>query len=60
MISNIAAVSVGVINNVIHLDLDYEKDSKADVDMNIVMNGNLDFIEIQGTGEQSFFIQETA
>lgn len=55
IISNIAAVSVGLINNTVHLDLDYEKDSKADVDMNVVMNGHLDFIEIQGTGEQGPF-----
>ncbi len=55
LISNIAAVSVGVIDNMVYLDLDYEKDSRADVDMNIVMNGNLDFIEIQGTGEQTSF-----
>jgi len=55
LVTNIAAVSVGLINSEIHLDLDYEKDSKADVDMNIVMNGNYDFIEIQGTGEQSSF-----
>ncbi len=55
IVSNVAAISVGIINNEIHLDLDYAKDSIADVDMNIVMNGNLDFIEIQGTGEQSSF-----
>ena len=55
IVTNIAAVSVGIIDNTIHLDLDYEKDSKADVDMNIVMNGNFDFIEIQGTGEQISF-----
>jgi ribonuclease PH len=58
LITNIAAVSAGVIDNEIYLDLDYEKDSKADVDMNIVMNGNLDFIEIQGTGEQTSFSYE--
>lgn len=55
LISNIAAVSVGVIDNEIYLDLDYEKDSRADVDMNIVMNGEFEFIEIQGTGEQTSF-----
>lgn len=55
ILSNIAAVSVGVIKNEIHLDLDYSKDSIADVDMNIVMNGNLDFVEIQGTAEQAPF-----
>lgn len=55
LVTNVAAVSVGLIDNIIHLDLDYEKDSKADVDMNIVMNGNFDFIEIQGTGERTSF-----
>lgn len=55
LISNIAAVSVGLIDNVVYLDLDFEKDSRADVDMNVVMNGKLDFIEIQGTGEQTSF-----
>ena len=55
IITNVAAVSVGIINNTIHLDLNYEKDSKADVDMNIVMNGNFEFIEIQGTAEQTPF-----
>lgn len=55
LISNIAAVSVGIIDNVVYLDLDYEKDSRADVDMNIVMNGEFEFIEIQGTGEQTSF-----
>ncbi len=55
LISNIAAISVGLIDNVVYLDLDYEKDSRADVDMNIVMNGELEFIEIQGTGENTSF-----
>jgi len=55
LISNVAAISVGVIDNSICLDLDYEKDSRADVDMNVVMNGELEFIEIQGTGEQGSF-----
>lgn len=55
IVSNVAAVSVGIIQNEIHLDLDYAKDSAADVDMNVVMNGNMDFIEIQGTGENAPF-----
>ena len=55
IITNVAAISVGIVDNAIHLDLDYEKDSRADVDMNIVMNGNFDLIEIQGTGEQTSF-----
>ena len=58
LITNIAAVSVGIIDNKIYLDLDYEKDSRADVDMNIVMNGDFDFIEIQGTGEQTSFTKD--
>jgi len=55
IISNIAAVSVGVIDNVVYLDLDYDKDSRADVDMNVVMNGDYNYIEIQGTGENTSF-----
>lgn len=55
IITNIAAVSVGIIDKEILLDLDYEKDSKADVDMNIVMDSDNNFIEIQGTGEKCSF-----
>lgn len=55
IVTNIAAVSAGIINGDVYLDLDYDKDSRADVDMNIVMNGNYDFIEIQGTGEKGSF-----
>ena len=49
----IAAISVGILsdNNVV-LDLCYEEDSKATVDMNVVMTGSGEFIEIQGTGEE--------
>ena len=49
--SFIAAVSLGIKNNKILLDLDYEEDSTADTDLNIVMNEKLDLIEIQGTAE---------
>lgn len=52
---SIAAVSVGIVGGECMLDLCYEEDSKADVDMNIVSNGNGEFVEIQGTGEQSSF-----
>lgn len=48
----VAAVSVGVVDNHIYLDLDYEEDSKAHVDMNFVMTGKGLFIEIQGTAEE--------
>jgi ribonuclease PH len=52
---SIAAVSVGVIGEDIKLDLDYELDFAADVDMNVVMTGNGRFVEIQGTGEEATF-----
>ena len=57
IISKVAAISIGKVNGEILLDLDYEEDSKADVDMNIVMNDRNEFIEIQGTGEESTFTQ---
>jgi ribonuclease PH len=50
-----AAVSVGIVNNEIMLDLCYEEDSLATVDMNLVMNEKYELIEIQGTGEISPF-----
>lgn len=52
----LAAISVGVSDkDEIILDLCYEEDSKAAVDMNVVMTGNGDFVEIQGTGEEHPF-----
>ena len=48
----VAAVSIGVVENDIYLDLDYEEDSRAEVDMNFVMTGKGLFIEIQGTAEE--------
>jgi ribonuclease PH len=51
----VAAVSVGVIDSVPCLDLDYAEDSKAQVDMNVVMTGAGRFVEIQGTGETATF-----
>ncbi len=50
-----AAVSVGVVSGEVLLDLDYSEDSVAEVDMNVVMNDEGDFIEVQGTGEGSTF-----
>ena len=58
IISKVAAISVGKIKNEILLDLEYEEDSKADVDMNIIMNDKGEFIEIQGTGEETTFTQD--
>lgn len=51
----VAAISVGVCDGVSLLDLCYLEDSSADVDMNVVMNGTGDFIELQGTGESRPF-----
>ncbi|MEE9514624.1 MAG: ribonuclease PH, partial [Candidatus Brocadiales bacterium] len=48
----VAAVSTGLVNNEVLLDLDYSEDVAAQVDMNIVMTGSGKFIEIQGTGEE--------
>lgn len=55
LIHQIAAVSVGIVNGEPVLDLCYAEDSKAEVDMNIVMDETGSFIEIQGTGEGKAF-----
>ncbi|MCT8976291.1 ribonuclease PH [Clostridium sp. CX1] len=51
----VSAVSVGIVDNIKMLDLCYEEDSRAKVDMNVVMTSAGEFIEVQGTGEQSPF-----
>ncbi|WP_008826363.1 ribonuclease PH [Haloplasma contractile] len=51
----LAAISVGINNDDVILDLDYVEDSKAQVDMNIVMTEGGNFVEIQGTGEEATF-----
>jgi ribonuclease PH len=51
----VAATSVGIVGGDLLLDLSYEEDSKAQVDMNIVMTGSGEFIEIQGTAERKPF-----
>ena len=55
LLSPVAAVSVGIVSGVPLLDLNYEEDSKADVDVNVVMNGSSEFIEVQGTAEGNTF-----
>lgn len=55
---SVAAVSVGVVDGAVHLDLDYPLDAAADVDMNVVMTGAGRFVEIQGTGEEATFDEE--
>ncbi|HNY64390.1 MAG TPA: ribonuclease PH [Deltaproteobacteria bacterium] len=51
----VAAISVGIIAGEVYLDLNYEEDSRADVDMNVVMTGSGSIIEIQGTAEGRVF-----
>jgi ribonuclease PH len=51
----VAAVSVGIIDGEPRLDLDYEEDVKAEVDMNVVMSSEGRFVEVQGTGEHGTF-----
>jgi ribonuclease PH len=52
---SVAAVSIGIIEGKIFLDLCYEEDSRADVDMNFVMTGSGKFVEVQGTAESAPF-----
>ncbi|MBP7215919.1 MAG: ribonuclease PH [Candidatus Omnitrophica bacterium] len=54
----VAATSVGIVNGAVLLDLAYDEDSKAEVDMNIVMTGKGEFIEIQGTAERKTFSKD--
>jgi len=56
--SFVAAVSVGIVNGEFLLDLNYEEDSMAEVDMNIVMNDRGEFVEVQGTAEGKPFSRE--
>ena len=54
----LSAVSVGIVDQQVMLDLEYEEDSRADVDMNFVMTGSGHFIEMQGTAEKIPFSRE--
>lgn len=55
---NVAAVSVGVLDGEALLDLDYPEDAAVDVDANVVMTGDLDLIEVQGTAEGEPFSRD--
>ena len=55
---SVAAVSVGIVGGEVMLDLAYEEDSRAEVDMNVVATGAGRFVEVQGTGEEGTFSQE--
>ena len=56
--THVAAVSLGVLNDQVILDLDYNEDSAAETDLNLVMTDSLELIEIQGTGEEAPFSKE--
>ena len=56
--NSVAAVSVGIVDGQVRLDLDYREDSGAEVDMNVVATGNGQFIEVQGTAERIAFSRE--
>ena len=62
IINQVAAVSVGIVNNECTLDLAYEQDSNAQVDMNVIMTrdtkGKKGFVEVQGTGEQRSYTRD--
>lgn len=55
--NQVAAISVGIVGNLPLLDLKYDEDSKAEVDMNVVCTGDGRFIEVQGTAEREPFSQ---
>lgn len=55
IVDTIAAVSVGIVDGSAMLDLDYSEDVRADVDMNVVMTGKGQFVEVQGSGEEATF-----
>ena len=52
---SVAAISVGIVDTVPTLDLKYDEDSRAEVDMNVVMTGGGKFVEVQGTAERGVF-----
>ncbi len=58
VIGQLAAVSVGIVNNEVVVDLPYIEDSNAEVDMNVVMNAKGEYLEVQGTGEKRAYTHE--
>ncbi len=59
LVNSVAAVSVGVVGTEPMLDLDYSEDVKAETDMNVVMTGRGDYVEVQGTAEGTPFDRTT-
>jgi ribonuclease PH len=58
LLDSVAAVSVGIVDGDVLLDLDYREDSRADVDLNVVMTGRGEFVELQGTAERRTFSRD--
>jgi ribonuclease PH len=58
VLNQVAAVSVGIVDKAPLLDLKYDEDSRAEVDMNVVCTGDGRFIEVQGTAEREPFSRE--
>lgn len=56
--ASVAAISVGIVDGEERLDLEYVEDRDADVDLNLVMTGSGEFIEVQGSGEEATFSRE--
>lgn len=56
--TQVAAISVGVVQGEALLDLSYEEDNQAEVDFNVVMNGQGEFVEVQGTAEGAPFVRD--
>jgi len=56
--SQVAAISVGIVDNAPLLDLKYDEDSRAEVDMNVICTGDGRFIEVQGTAERQPYTRE--
>jgi ribonuclease PH len=59
IVNQIAAISVGVVKGTACIDLNYPEDSSAEVDCNVVMSGDGQFIEFQSTGEEAKFTKQT-
>ena len=59
IVNQIGAISIGVVKGTVCIDLDYPEDSSAEVDCNVVMSGDGQFIEFQSTGEEAKFTKQT-
>jgi ribonuclease PH len=58
IVDHVAAISVGIVDGIKVLDLDYDKDVRAEVDLNVVMSGRGLLVEVQGTAEGAPFTRQ--